>query len=161
MKTTSERRVAILGTVAMVTTLVYTTVGLGLQAWRIVETGERPSLAMMVLAAATFLSWTVWAAVKAPVEKHVMIANGFGFGFSVLIITLTLSALPKPEPINDEYASVSAGNPTEQISAASMRRSVSREDLANVSRVDARHGTVTQGQVAQELNCDPETRWHP
>jgi len=88
MQTTSSA-VFWTGHIALLVTLVYTTAGMGSQAWKIVRTGQTPGMCMMLLCGLTFLSWCLWAWQKEPREVQVLVANSTGLLMAIVIISLS------------------------------------------------------------------------
>jgi MtN3 and saliva related transmembrane protein len=81
--------VDIMGWIAMIVTIVYTSYGLPVQFYKSHKTKstEGLSLSMIIMMFMTFLSWVIYAAMKSPPDYYLIVCNSIGAvgAFSILI----------------------------------------------------------------------------
>lgn len=98
-------------TVGLIITLMYTTCGFSVQAWRILTTGQTPSTWMMLLAAATFASWGYWAWISTPRIWKVWVCNTTGLLGCLIVLALTFWANTKCSDAIVELNGIVASRP--------------------------------------------------
>lgn len=80
--------VAIAGWVALVVTVVYTSLGLGAQVWRNHKARRVDGLSLFMMASAflTFSSWVVYGLLQAPPDYFIVVPNTLGAVGSATIV---------------------------------------------------------------------------
>jgi uncharacterized protein with PQ loop repeat len=90
--------VDIMGWIATIITIAYTSYGLPVQFFRNYKkkSTEGLSLSMIIMMFLTFLSWVIYAAMKSPPDRYIMVCNFIGaVGAFIILIQFWIYREPR------------------------------------------------------------------